>query len=86
MHSDPKIAFEFLARRYPDEWGEVARVERAMSDVNSPSVLAVGRRRGFARLAGQECVVRWIHFLGRHLMLPAAYSDRDHLDSLSHFQ
>jgi hypothetical protein len=21
MHTDPRIAFEFLARRYPDQWG-----------------------------------------------------------------
>jgi len=24
MHADPKIAFEFLARRHPDQWGKVA--------------------------------------------------------------
>ena len=23
MHADPKIAFEFLARRHPDQWGKV---------------------------------------------------------------
>lgn len=24
MHTDPKVAFEFLARRYPADWGKVA--------------------------------------------------------------